>query len=198
MTRRNGVEGGRPRRFACGFLVRQAQSSGECPGVKRTFLRGLEGMELCVGGVAREVGGAMGLRLGSGPGGGGGIKDAVAFVVRGFTLNWKLGSRGGPVLPPDARCAEFAAGKEGINGSSLPSSRVKGGISADFAAGLLAIALGASCGEVVLGDGMDGFAKEGGGMALRSMSSRDAAACLGLSTIVFAAGETCALRLGWR
>lgn len=45
---------GRPVRFAEGEEVRRAQSRGECPGVRRTFRRGLVGMELWVGGGARD------------------------------------------------------------------------------------------------------------------------------------------------
>lgn len=90
MTRKKGVDGGSPRRLACGSLVRRAQSRGEWPGVRRTFLRGLEGMEVCVGGGVREEEGGevderleeAGVRFGSGPRGGGDIRDAVALVVR--------------------------------------------------------------------------------------------------------------------
>lgn len=46
--------GGRPRRFALGEEARRAQSRGEWPGVRRTFLRGLEGGAECVGGSVRD------------------------------------------------------------------------------------------------------------------------------------------------
>jgi len=82
--------------------VRRAQSSGECPGVRRTLRRGLAGMLVCVGGGARdEVDG--GPRLGRGERIGGAMRPGEAGV----------GSRrGGPWIPPDTRWAEFAPAKE--------------------------------------------------------------------------------------
>lgn len=67
-----------------GEEVRCAQSRGECPGVRRTFRRGLVGMELWVGGGAR-VEGLLdgGPRFGRGERIGGGIKpplDAIKGV----------------------------------------------------------------------------------------------------------------------
>lgn len=64
MTRRYGVEGGRPRRSDVGDWARRAQSIGEWPGVSFTCLEGLVGTEEWVGGGARvDVPGA---RLGTG------------------------------------------------------------------------------------------------------------------------------------
>ena len=57
--------GGRPRRFAEGEEERRAQSRGLCPGVKRTFFRGLVGIEVCVGGGARLKDPCVGVRFGS-------------------------------------------------------------------------------------------------------------------------------------
>ena len=51
---RYGVESGTPRRFAFGASDNFAQSRGECPGVSPTFNLGLGGIELWVGGGARE------------------------------------------------------------------------------------------------------------------------------------------------
>jgi hypothetical protein len=48
-----------------GEEVRRAQSRGEWPGVRRTFLRGLAGIEVCVGGGARPE--DIGFRFGMGP-----------------------------------------------------------------------------------------------------------------------------------
>lgn len=87
---------------------RCAQSSGEWPGVRRTFRRGFVGMELCVGGGAREEEG--GPRLGRGERRGGGIR------LEGE--GWMAFNRGGPRTPPEARWAELRAGKEGIEGSA--------------------------------------------------------------------------------
>jgi hypothetical protein len=104
------VSRGKPRRLAVGDEERRAQSSGLCPGVRRTFLRGLVGMELCVGGGAREKEEAVGVRFGSWMGEriGGGIRPAVPC---GFPPD--AGGRGGAPVPPEARCAEFKAGKGG-------------------------------------------------------------------------------------
>lgn len=57
---------GRPRRFAVGEEERRAQSKGEWPGVRRTFRRGFVGMDVCVGGGAREEEVLGGPRLGRG------------------------------------------------------------------------------------------------------------------------------------
>ena len=100
--------GGRPRRLEEGEEERRAQSRGEWPGVNKTFLRGFAGMVVCVGGGARPL--DEGLRLGKGVvRDGGGIKED-AWEGGGLRL-------GGPRTPPEARWAEFAAGKEGICGS---------------------------------------------------------------------------------
>ena len=65
-------------RLAFGELVSRAQSRGECPGVRRTLRRGFVGMELWVGGGAREerevVGGP---RLGRGERIGGDMRPPV-------------------------------------------------------------------------------------------------------------------------
>ena len=68
VTRKYGVEGGRPRRSA-GEADTRAQSNGEQPGSRSTLREGLAGFVVCVGGGARpgdsdEEGGP---RLGSGP-----------------------------------------------------------------------------------------------------------------------------------
>lgn len=90
---------------------RRAQSRGLWPGVKSTFLRGLVGIEVCVGGGAREKEVVVGVRFGSWIGEriGGDMRPAVP---------WGLGvgrapRRGGRLAPPEARWAEFGAGKEG-------------------------------------------------------------------------------------
>jgi hypothetical protein len=70
--------------------------------------------------------------------------------------------RGGPRTPPDARCAEFAAGKEG-GGISLPSVSVKDGITLEFEVGFARGVVGEE-GVLKIGGG-------GGGMAIRSSSS---------------------------
>ena len=64
-TFKYGVSGGKPRKFAEGDTASRAQSSGLWPGVSWTFLRGFEGMALCVGGGAREKEAVVGVRLGS-------------------------------------------------------------------------------------------------------------------------------------
>lgn len=130
--------------------VRRAQSSGEWPGVKRTFLRGLVGMELCVGGGAREEDMLEGARFGRGDRMGGGVVRAGE--------GWRAGRRGGPGGPPDARWAELRAGKDGGGGKS---STVK---------------LGTVIARVVVG-GEGCFSRGffmgggGGGIAFRSSSS---------------------------
>ena len=90
---------------------RRAQSRGLWPGVKSTFLRGLVGIEVCVGGGAREKEVVVGVRFGSWIGEriGGDMRPAVP---------WGLGvgrapRRGGRLAPPEARWAEFGAGKRG-------------------------------------------------------------------------------------
>lgn len=78
-TRRYGVPGGRPERDAV-VEHRRAQSRGECPGVKRTFLWGLDGGAVCVGGGVSPIDVEGGPRLGSGEGrGGGAIKYPFPF-----------------------------------------------------------------------------------------------------------------------
>lgn len=84
-----------------GEEVSRAQSSGECPGVKRTFRRGLAGMPVCVGGGAREEDG--GPRLGRGERMGGAMRPGEVGVEF---------KRGGPLMPPETRWAEFAPAKE--------------------------------------------------------------------------------------
>lgn len=67
--RRYGEAGGKPRKLAVGEAVSRAQSNGEWPGERSTFLRGFVGMELCVGGKARdedEKVEPVGVRLGCG------------------------------------------------------------------------------------------------------------------------------------
>jgi hypothetical protein len=102
-----GVEGGNPRRLDVGLEERRAQSNGEWPGDRTTFLRGLVGMELWVGGGARlakeeEVG----VRFGRGERMGGDMRPEEGWRV-GMGFN-----RGGPRTPPEALCIEFAAGNE--------------------------------------------------------------------------------------
>lgn len=77
---------------------------------------------------------------------------------------------------------------------------MKEGISGDVAAGLLAEALGVSCGEVGLGGDMGGLVRDGGGMALRSISSQDSAASLGFSFVALSPVESGAMCLvtGWK
>lgn len=114
--------GGRPVREEeeDGEEVRCAQSSGEWPGVRRTFCRGLEGGRVCVGGGLREEeeedGGP---RLGRRENRDGGSMrfELVVEVVEAEEGVLKLGRafrRGGARVPPEARWAELAAGKEGM------------------------------------------------------------------------------------
>ena len=76
--------------------------------MSRTLRRGLVGMDEWVGGGAREeeVDG-VGTRFGRGEREGGGMR-----------LDGTVERRGGPRTPPDARWAEFTAGKEGAGGES--------------------------------------------------------------------------------
>jgi hypothetical protein len=61
-----------------GEEVSRAQSRGEWPGVSKTFLRGLVGMEVCVGGRASEEELFDGERFGRGERmGGGAIRPAA-------------------------------------------------------------------------------------------------------------------------
>jgi len=73
------VEGGRPRRFESGDEETRAQSRGEWPGVRRTFLRGFVGMAEWVGGGAREEEEFDGPRLGSGERVGGAMSPPEVF-----------------------------------------------------------------------------------------------------------------------
>jgi hypothetical protein len=145
-----------------GELQRRAQSRGEWPGVRRTLRRGLAGMELCVGGRAREDDEAEeeedgGPRFGRGERGGSVSSPAVPGPGGGC----RVGRRGGARAPPDARCAEFAAGKDGtasVSGSVNVGSCVASGV--------------AGCEEVMVMVGGCGFLnKGGGGIDLRSRSS---------------------------
>lgn len=124
------MEGGRLRKLEVGEEVRRAQSRGEWLGVRRTFLRGLEGMEVWVGGGAREGAASEeeGLRFGRGERLGRGPRAGVLrvdVVDVGVDRDLKAGrgfNRGGTRDPVfEARCAEFAAGKEGISGSDSES-----------------------------------------------------------------------------
>lgn len=101
------MEGGNPRRLDVGLEARRAQSKGEWPGDKRTFLRGLVGMELWVGGGARLAEEEeAGVRFGRGERMGGDMRPEEGWSVgRGFNL-------GGPRTPPEALWIEFAAGNE--------------------------------------------------------------------------------------
>jgi hypothetical protein len=100
-----GVEGGNPRRLDVGLEATRAQSNGEWPGDKRTFLRGLVGMELWVGGGAR-LAKEVGVRFGRGERMGGDMRPEEGWIVgRGF-------NRGGPRTPPEALWIEFAAGND--------------------------------------------------------------------------------------
>ena len=160
--------GGRPVRLTLGEEERCAQSSGEWPGVRRTFRRGLVGMELCVGGGAREDEreGASGPRLGRGERMGGGINPAPLE-----DMGWTAFSRGGPRTPPEALCTELRDGKEGADGSSSESAGVK--VEDREARGV-----GGESGRIVgvegFGDVCEGLLRNGwggGGIALRSSSS---------------------------
>jgi len=137
--------------LAFGEEVRRAQSRGEWPGVRSTFSRGLVGIELCVGGRAREeLDFEVGERFGRGERRGGDMRLSEGWRVgTGFNL-------GGPRLPPEARCAEFAAGKEGAGGES---SSWKVGMGVVVAQGVVG-----DEGRFLKGGG-------GGGIALRSRSS---------------------------
>lgn len=147
-------EGGTGIRGAEGRVLEwRAQSRGLWFGVRRTFFRGLEGMELWDGGGARLV--EVGERFGRGEGRGGG---AIRFVVgvafrrggpRALCAEFAAGNEGGGMLP-DALCAEAEAGKEG--GDMLFEARC-----AEFVAGKV-VPPDALCAELAAG-------KEGGGMS---------------------------------
>jgi len=165
------VSGGNPRRFADGDEERRAQSSGLWPGVSSTFLRGLEGTEVCVGGGAREKVAFVGVRLGSW------IGERMGGDIRPWVLG--AGRRGGAFVPreEEARCAEFGAGKEGgaarvearcgelSAGNEGVEERVKVGT-----VGVWSSSVRRAGGECCFGDG---FLKGGGGggMAFRSSSA---------------------------
>ena len=128
-----------------GEEVRRAQSRGEWPGVRRTFLRGLRGMVECVGGGASElVLCEDGLRFGRG-------RRCEGGAMRPGGWRW-----GGARAPLDARWAELRAGKQEVEGRS-GSERVK---------------LGTGARGVVI-DGVGVFLEGGGGggIAFRSRTS---------------------------
>lgn len=160
-----------------GELDSFAQSRGEWPGVSRTFLRGLAGMEVCVGGGAREDDAVAGVRFGIGRGprlGGGGIMpcDCTGCVNAGTGF-----SRGGarPPEPVEALWAEFAAGKEGAGRVSISSSCPK---AKDGTVGVVGDSTDVSARGLVGGEsGCFCLLKSGGGgggIALRSKSAMSA------------------------
>lgn len=181
-----------------GDEVRRAQSSGEWPGVRRTFLRGFGGGAVWVGGGARpeadegedeDEDGDGGPRLGRGlveGRDGGGIKlagprDGGAMIPPregagasvGFDMEGGLGSGfsdGGL-----ARWAELRAGKEGGGRLSISSSPSSGEVARlNDGMGFFALALALADARGVVGD--EGFVKSGGGgIALRSSSALDGA-----------------------
>lgn len=163
-------------------MVRRAQSSGEWLGVRRTFLRGLVGIELWVGGGAREgaVSEEVGVRFGRGERLGMGPREGAmreGVVGRAF-------SRGIARVPPDARCAEFAAGKEGMSGSGdegFEPSREKIGMLV-LGEGWEAFARGVVGEEGILFGGA-GFLNRGGGGG--GMAARSSAALLGGGIVLF-------------
>ncbi len=127
--------------MAVGEEERRAQSRGEWPGVRRTFLRGFAGTAECVGGGAREKDALVGVRLGSWTGerrggvmrpplledlavGRGESRGGVPVPPVVLCAELRDGKRGGADRVPLARCAEFAAGKEGPGGEEV---RVKVG-----------------------------------------------------------------------
>ena len=110
--------------MAVGEEDTRAQSRGEWPGVKRTFFLGFVGMELCVGGGAREKEFAVGVRLGSCTG------ERRGGAMRPADLVGMAERRGGAPVPPAARCAELRAGNWLIVGVLVPLA-----LCAEFAAG---------------------------------------------------------------
>lgn len=130
-TRKYGVFGGSPRKFAVREEERCAQSRGLCPGVKRTFLEGLEGMEVCVGGGASPKEELGGVRFGTGPREGTERPRVLKLLVfgegrGGGGIKFEAGGNGfrsggcGDGL--EARCAELNAGNEGGGRLSVSSS----------------------------------------------------------------------------
>jgi hypothetical protein len=137
--------------------VRRAQSRGEWFGRRRTFFDGLDGGAVCVGGGKSEFGGVRE-----------GTEERLGRGSERLGVGSDEGAprRGGPVTPPDARCAEFMAGKEGACGSSDEASRLNEGM---LEAGFWELARG------VGGDAGVGFLNSGGG----GMAARSSAALLG-------------------
>lgn len=135
-------------------------------GVSWTFLRGLAGIELCVGGGASELVFEAGERFGRGPPrfgsgegrGGGAMREDVCAGMAFRRGGW------GPRMPPDARCAEFKAGKEGGGMASVSEEeRVKDGTELEFEVGFARGVVGEE-GDLMVGGG-------GGGITIRSASS---------------------------
>jgi hypothetical protein len=109
--------------LAVGEEDMRAQSRGEWPGVRRTFFRGFVGMEVCVGGGAREKVLAVGVRFGSCTG------ERERGDIRPWGFVGRAERRGGAPVPPWALCAELAAGNCEV-GVRVPLARW-----AEFAAG---------------------------------------------------------------
>ena len=138
---------------------RRAQSRGEWPGERRTFLeRGLG--VLSVGARRVDDGGE---RLGSGPRGGGirevdeGFEGGSLMLRRGGE-GLGMGLRVGGTRPLEARCAELRVGKEG-GGMLCSSSSVKLGMVVAFGV----VGQSGSGADFLVGKG-------GGGIAFRSRS----------------------------
>jgi hypothetical protein len=147
------VSAGTPRRFTVGSLVRRAQSRGEWPGARRTFLEGLVGMAVWDGGRAREEDSAGGPRFGRGLGrDGGGMRPESRVRRGGWRCTGRDAGSDGP-RPPDARWAEFRAGKETGAGSASSSGSLNVGM--------------IGTGAAIVGFEING----GGGIALRSSSA---------------------------
>lgn len=212
------MKGGRFRRLDVGEVVRRAQSRGEWLGGRSTFLLGLRGMVVWVGGGARECeaadrvelrfGRGLGERLGSGPRG---CEDAVREDG-----DERVGGRGAALAPPDVRWAEFMAGKEGISGSGSGEveevvvdvdapSREKEGIWKAEDAALEGFARGVVGEEGRGGCDAVGFLMKGGGGG--GMAARSSAALLGgagdgsmllPSIIVFLGLVSCAGSVIWK
>jgi hypothetical protein len=125
--------------------------------VSRTLREGLLGMDVCVGGGAREDDVEEGgRRFGRGErDGGGGMREEDG------ERDGSGARRGGARAPPNARWAEFAAGKDGAGGESSSLNAVTVQVVVDDA-----LARGVVGDAGVLNDG-----RGGGGMVLRSWSS---------------------------
>ena len=192
-TRRYGVSAGKPRRFAVGDAASRAQSSGEWPGVSSTFFRGFVGTALCVGGGASEKPDTPGgPRLGSGPRAGGGISPALR------SGGWARGSADrGAESPPEARCAEFSAGKEGTVGEVVSESESES-VDLLMVLGMWTLGTAGTCAAGVVRAGIAGFLKGGGGISFLSDSALAAAASrvpsrliCGVSTAMVGAEGVC-------